>query len=59
MNSNVCVYKDIQLSNNNYNYSQILNSYIIFLIIFGVFFNNILAFLKYGPTISDRIIVFL
>ena len=60
MNSNAYAYSfgKKQLSNYSYNYSQILNSYIIFLIIFGMFLNNILAFLKYGPTISDRIIVF-
>jgi len=58
MNSNAYSFEKKQLSNYNYNYSQILNSYIIFLIIFGNFFYNILSFLKHGPSILDRIIFF-
>jgi O-antigen ligase len=57
MDSNICVFKDMQLQNKNYNYYQIYNSYIIFLIIFGIFLYNIFSFITHSESITNKIII--
>ncbi len=59
MNSNVYSFEKKQLSSYNYNYSQILYSYIILLIIFGEPFHDIFIFLKHSLNNLDRIIIFI
>lgn len=54
MDSNISVFKDMQLQNKNYDYYQIYNFYYYF---FGTFLNNIFSFIKHSESITTKIII--